>query len=83
MTNPEFAQQILSSLQKAPATLPAITIDNSKSNNAGRCMTALACYRLAQDSEPPSHVRHTTFEWNGGVIALRNSRVLDHRLKIC
>lgn len=78
MINPEFAQQILSSLQKAPATLPAITIDNSKSNNAGRCMTALACNRLAQGSEPPSHVRHTTFEWNGGVIALRNSRVLDH-----
>ena len=41
-------------------------------------MTALACHRLAQGGEAPQHLRHTTFEWNGGVFALRNSRITDH-----
>jgi MoxR-like ATPase len=78
MSNPQYAGQILSLLQKSPNTLPPIDIDDSRRNNAGRCMTALACHRLAQGGESPQHIRHTTFEWSGGVIALRNSRVLEH-----
>ena len=40
-------------------------------------MTALACARLGQSGNQPQHVRHSLFEWNGGVIGLRNSRVND------
>ncbi len=78
MSNPEYAHQILSLLQKSPTTLPPIKIDDSRRRNAGRCMTDLACNRLAQGGERPQHLHHTTFEWHGGVIALRNSRVADH-----
>ena len=40
-------------------------------------MTTLACARLGQSGNEPQHVRHSLFEWNGGVIGLRNSRVSD------
>ena len=41
-------------------------------------MTALVCNRLAASGREPQHVRQTTFEWDGGVFALRNARVVDH-----
>jgi hypothetical protein len=78
MNHTQYAQQILNALPRVPATLPLVPIDEARRNNAGRCMTALACHRLAQDGERPRHVRHTTFEWNGGVFALRNTRITDH-----
>ena len=78
MNHSHYAQQFLAVLTRTPATLPPVRIDESRRNNAGRCMTALACHRLAQSGEAPQHVRHTTFEWNGGVFALRNSRITDH-----
>lgn len=40
-------------------------------------MTALACARLGKSGNQPAHVRHSLFEWNGGFIGLRNSRVAD------
>jgi len=54
-----------------------ISIDDRRTKNVARCMTALACSRLAQSGEQPTHVRHSLFQWNGGVIGLRNSRVAD------
>ena len=78
MNDQAYAQQILSALLKSPNSLPKIKIDESRRNNAGRCMAAFACHRLSTGGESPQHVRHTTFEWNGGVVAIRNARVGDH-----
>ena len=65
MNDQAYAHQILASLQLPPTTLPSIKIDDSRRNNAGRCMTARACQRLSQGGEPPEHVRHTTYGWKG------------------
>lgn len=78
MNHAEFAQQILAQVVKSPSTLPAVGVDDTRSNNAGRCMTALICHRLSKDGIEPRHVRHTTFEWGSGVLTLRNARIMDH-----
>jgi MoxR-like ATPase/uncharacterized protein (DUF2461 family) len=78
MTTETFVEQILSSLRVAPTSVPELAIDDSRMRNAGRIMTSLLCHRLAQTGAIPEHIRHTTFEWRGGVFALRNSRVADH-----
>ena len=70
MTHTEYAQQLLIRLHQPPGALPPIEIDDTRRNNAGRWMTALACNRLAAIGEKPWHVRHTVFDWNGGVFAL-------------
>jgi hypothetical protein len=48
MNHEPYAQQILAALSRTPATLPPLQIDESRRNNAGRCMTTLVCHRLAQ-----------------------------------
>jgi len=68
MNHTEYAQQILALLHQAPVALPPIEIDDTRRNNAARCMTALACNRLAAHGEKPHRVRYTTFDWNGGVL---------------
>jgi hypothetical protein len=78
MNHNDYAQQILVHLPQDPTTLPPIEIDDTRRNNAGRCMTALACNRLATPGEKPRRIRHTTFDWNGGRFALRNARITDH-----
>ena len=78
MTHIDYAHQVLAHLPQAPSALPRIEIDDGRRNNAGRCMTALLCNRLAARGENPQHVRHTTFDWDGGVFALRNARITDH-----
>ncbi len=77
MKHSEFTANILRSLAQPPLDILAITIDDRRRRNAGRCMTALACARLGLSGNQPQHVRHSLFEWNGGVIGLRNSRVAD------
>jgi MoxR-like ATPase len=77
MDHSHYVQQILALLRQAPATLPPVKIDEQKRRNAGRCMAALACHRLAQAGEPPQPVRHSIVSWKEGVIGLRNSRVAD------
>jgi hypothetical protein len=78
MNDQTYARQVLSLLHQSPAALPSIMIDDARRNNAGRCMTALACHRLSGSGEAPEHIRHTTFSWRRGVFALRNSRVRGH-----
>ena len=78
MNHTEYAQQLLTCLPQTPAALPTIEIDDGRSKNAGRCMTALACNRLAALGEQPRRRKYTTFDWNGGVFALRNARITDH-----
>ena len=77
MTHSDFAAAILRSLAQPPLDISAITIDDRRRRNAGRCMTTLACARLGQSGNQPEHVRHSLFKWNGGFIGLRNSRVAD------
>ena len=78
MNHLEYSQQIQELLQQPPDTLPSIVISDKRRKNAARCMTALACNRLAQAGQASEHVRHTTFNWNGGTFTLRNSRISDH-----
>ncbi len=77
MTHSDFAAAIQHSLVQPLSVATSITIDDRRRRNAGRCMTALACARLAQSGNQPQHVRHSLFNWNGGFIGLRNSRVAD------
>ncbi len=77
MTHSEFADAILHNLAQPSSGATNITIDDRRRRNAGRCMTALACARLGHSGNQPAHVRHSLFEWNGGFIGLRNSRVAD------
>ena len=77
MDHAHFAASILHSLAQPSSDTPAITIDDRRRRNAGRCMTTLACARLGQPGNQPEHVRHSLFKWNGGFIGLRNSRVAD------
>jgi len=88
MNHAEFAEKIRTQLTQSPLTIPTIEIDDSRRRNAGRCMSQLICNRLSQQGDSPQHSHGTLFEWQGGIIALRNSRVADgfwsnlfHRLK--
>ncbi len=78
MNHAEYSQQLQALLEQQPDALPEIMVDDARRNNAGRCMTTLACHRLSQSGERPKHVRHTTFDLNGGTFALRNARIVDH-----
>jgi hypothetical protein len=83
MNHAEFAQQILTQFTKLPSLLPRIEVSDSRRRNAGRCMAALALNRLSQNGDAPKQNdeapkrAQTFFEWRGGVIALRNSRIAD------
>jgi len=77
MDHAHFAASILHSLTQPSSDTSAITIDDRRRRNAGRCMTTLACARLGQPGNQPEHVRHSLLKWNGGFIGLRNSRVSD------
>ena len=78
MNHVEYAQRILARLPQAPVTLPPIEVDETRRRNAGRCMTALVCNRLAASGTEPQNVRHTTFHWGGGMFALRKRQVVNH-----
>jgi MoxR-like ATPase len=78
MNQNTYAQSILSAVQQQPIGLPAVPFDETKRNNAGRAMTHLLCHRLSANSAPPKHLHHTTYEWQGGVVTIRNARVVDH-----
>ena len=78
MNQNTYAQSILSALQQQPLGLPAFLFDETKQNNAGRAMTRMLCHRLSTNSPPPTHLHHTTYEWQGGVVTIRNARVVDH-----
>ena len=77
MNHAEFVQKILAQVAKSPSTIPSIEMDDSRRRNAGRCMAQLICNRLSQNGDSPEHSHRTLFEWQGGMIALRNSRVSD------
>ena len=77
MNHFEFSTSILNGLARPSADGAVISIDDRRTKNAARCMTTLACSRLSHSGEQPRHLRHSLFEWNGGVIGLRNSRVAD------
>ncbi len=78
MNHPEYAKKVLDMLLEPPVSLPIIAMDEGRRRNAGRCMTLLACNRLAKNGQATTLLQHTTFEWNDGLVALRNSRVADH-----
>ena len=78
MNHSEFAKSILASIQQQPAGLPGMNFDEAKQNNAGKAMTQLVCGRLATSGAVPKHLHHTTFEWQGGVMTIRNARIVDH-----
>lgn len=77
MSPAEYSEQILILLRQSPATLPPMKVDEQRRKNAARCMTTLACHRLAQSGKPPQRKHHSFVSWNGGIIGLRNSRIAD------
>jgi hypothetical protein len=78
MNQSEFAKLILASVQQQPVDLSKLDFDEAKRNNAGKAMTQLICGRLATSRTAPQHLHHTTYEWQGGAITIRNARITDH-----
>jgi hypothetical protein len=68
----------LAAVQQQPVGAPALLFDENKRNNAARVMTRLLCQRLAVKDSAPKLLHHTTYEWDGGIINIRNARVGDH-----
>ncbi len=77
-THTELAQQVLDCLRARPAEIPPIEMEETRQNNAARCMGKLFCHRLSSKGEAPQRVKHTTYQWSGGLVALRNARIADH-----
>lgn len=73
-----LAQKVLDSIRGQPNTLPLIEAQEGRRNNAARCMNQLFCNRLSSAGETPVKLKHTTYQWGEGVIAVRNARVTDH-----
>jgi uncharacterized protein (DUF2461 family) len=69
---------VLDSIRELPTEVPHVEMDESRRNNAGRCMGQLFCNRLSSSGQAPQRLKHTTYQWSGGLIALRNARITDH-----
>jgi hypothetical protein len=78
MNHAEFANKILDSLREPPAEIPRIVYEDNRQNNTASCMVNLFCNRLSSNGEAPQHIKHTTFQWMDGLVALRNARITDH-----
>jgi uncharacterized protein (DUF2461 family) len=78
MNHLELANCVLGALREPPAQVPPIANEETRRNNAARCMSHLFCNRLSSSGQVPERVKHTTFEWRGGLIALRNARIVEH-----
>jgi MoxR-like ATPase len=78
MDHATFANKILAALRNQPATIPVIATEETRCNNAARCMVQLFCNRLSTNGVAPTRVKHTTFRWLDGIFALRNARITDH-----
>lgn len=77
-THTELANKVLANLRQPPSELPPIEMEETRKNNAARCMGHLFCNRLSLNGEAPQRLKHTTYQWSGGLVALRNARITDH-----
>jgi hypothetical protein len=77
-THAELAVKVLDGLREPPTEIPTIAMNETQKNNAARCMGHLFCNRLSSNGEAPERLKHTTYQWAGGLIALRNARITDH-----
>jgi hypothetical protein len=78
MDHSEFANKILATLRDQPADIPVFATEETRRNNAARCMARLLCNRLSTNGHGPEHIKHATYRWMDGVFALRNARITDH-----
>jgi MoxR-like ATPase len=78
VTHSEFAKQLLSAIQLQPIAIPQIAIEESRMNNVGVIMNHLVCNRLGSGASAPLKLQYTTYEWNGGIVRIANSRITDH-----
>jgi len=78
MNHAELANRVLDSLREPPTEIPSIENEEARRNNAARCMVHFFCNRLSSNGEAPHHIKHTTFQWMDGLVALRNARIIDH-----
>jgi hypothetical protein len=77
-THAELAQKALDSIREPPTEVPSVEMEETRRNNAARCMGQLFCNRLSSNGQLPQRLKHTTYQWAGGMIALRNARITDH-----
>ena len=66
MNHAEFAKTIIATIQEAPANIPPIANEETRQNNAARCMSQLICNRLSSNGTFPSRanfcfIRRTQF----------------------
>jgi len=78
MNHAELANKVLDSLREPPTEIPPIENEEARRNNAARCMVHFFCNRLSSNGEAPHRIKHTTFQWMDGLVALRNARIIDH-----
>lgn len=77
-THAVLAQKVLDCIREPPTKIPSIEMEETRRNNAARCMGQLFCNRLSSKGETPHRLKHTTYQWSGGLVALRNARIADH-----
>ena len=77
-THADLAQKVLESIREPPTKVPSVEMEEGRRNNAARCMGQLFCNRLSSSGQAPQRLKHTTYQWAGGLIALRNARITDH-----
>lgn len=53
-THTELANKVLDNLRQPPSELPPIEMEETRKNNAARCMGHLFCNRLSLNGEAPA-----------------------------
>jgi len=69
----EYSAKILDAITNATGGSLRFQIQPDNTRNAAGCLTAVICQRLSVSGYNPNLVVRTTFDWNGGVIKMRNA----------
>jgi|GEM_PF-5862489 len=69
----DYSKRVLSTISQSPNGKLTVAIDKEMSHNAATSMTAMLCNRLAIAAHIPQSVGRTTYQWDDGLINIRNA----------
>jgi hypothetical protein len=73
MPSERFSNKLLSTISQLPKGTPTVEVDKEMSHNTAMSMTAVICNRLATAGRIPEGVGRTTYQWDDGIINIRNA----------
>lgn len=74
----DYSRQVLDAIHQSSLEVLPEELDEKRRNNAAKAMVAILLGRLAIRNGTPEHLKHTRYQWQSGVISIRNARVGDH-----